>query len=90
MKRKIANAGAASAPNYPTVSDGAPIGPRGVALLRHVRSAGGGYALASNADREACGLALMAGFVRRDHVRDDIVYLTGSGQAYLDLLARAH
>jgi hypothetical protein len=88
--RKSTFAGATSCLNYPTVADGAPIGPRGVEFLRRVRRADGGYALASNADREACGRALIAGFVRRDHVKDGVVYLTGAGQAYLDMLMRAH
>jgi hypothetical protein len=90
MKNKVAHTGAASASNYPTVADGAPIGPRGIEFLRRVRRASGGHVLASNADREACVRALMAAFVRRDHVRDDVVYLTVSGQAFLDMLMRAH
>lgn len=76
--------------NHPaTVVAGGPIGARGVSFLRRVRSVGGAYRLNGDEDRDALGHALGAGFIVRDKRNSDLVYLTHSGQAYLDRLIRA-
>ncbi|MDI7864324.1 hypothetical protein MRS76_20505 [Rhizobiaceae bacterium n13] len=72
-----------------TVTDGAPIGPRGVKLLNRVRHAGGTYPLECNRDRDSAGRAIAGGFLRRDARDDTLVHITGKGLAYLDHLARA-
>ncbi|MDI7924571.1 hypothetical protein [Ferirhizobium litorale] len=72
-----------------TVTDGAPIGPRGRTLLRKVRDRGGPYTLASNGDRDSAGRVIAGGYLRRDTRDDQVVYITGKGLAYLDHLARS-
>jgi hypothetical protein len=66
------------------------IGERGNAFLRRVFLAKGPYVLADNRDRDVVGKVVAAGFVRRDYLRDNVVYLTGPGQAHLDRMMRAH
>jgi hypothetical protein len=65
-----------------------PIGPRCIAFLRRVRTAGVTYTLVSNADRSALDKALAARFVARVGRSRDDVWLTAAGAAYLDRLAR--
>jgi hypothetical protein len=68
---------------------GGPIGPRAVSFLRRVRSIGGAYRLAGDADRQALPCALRAGFIVRDRKNAEVVHLTNAGAAYLDRLMRA-
>ncbi|MGV1867195.1 MULTISPECIES: hypothetical protein [unclassified Rhizobium] len=68
--------------------DGKPVGPRGISFLRRVFLAGGTYRLSTNADRDAIGRALSAGFivsVGRHHVQ-----LTEAGEKFLHRMRSAH
>ncbi|MGO8093193.1 hypothetical protein [Rhizobium leguminosarum] len=90
MQRKIRYAGATAAPNHRTIAEGASVGPRGIALMRRALVARGPYRLDRNRDREAVEHVLVAGFVTRDRADENTVFLTESGRAFLDRLARAH
>lgn len=87
---KIRYAGATPRPNHQTISEGAAVGPRGIALMRRVKMARGAYRLDGNRDREALGRVLVAGFLTRDPKDGETVHLTETGRAYLDRLVRAH
>ena len=66
-----------------------PVGPRGVALLRRIRAAGGTYRCERNRDRDAAGRCALAGYILRDSRDDDLLHLTEAGLAHLDRLMRA-
>ncbi|AID18392.1 hypothetical protein PPF1_79 [Rhizobium phage vB_RleM_PPF1] len=86
--RKVRYAGAAAL-NHRTIAEGAPVGPRGIALMRRALMARGPYRLERNRDREALNHVLLAGFVTRDPKDEDTIFLTESGRAFLDRLIRA-
>lgn len=76
-----------NAPARPMPAD--PAGPRGVALLRRVREAGGTYKCERNRDRDAAGRCELLGYVRRDTRDEELLHLTHDGLAHLDRLMRA-
>ncbi|MFC3071506.1 hypothetical protein [Shinella pollutisoli] len=67
-----------------------PLGPRGVALLRRIRFAGGSWRCERNRDRDAAGACEMLGYVCRDRRDEELLLLTDAGAAHLDRLMRAH
>lgn len=66
------------------------IGPRGFALLRRIRAAGGTYRCERAADREVSGRCAAAGYIVVDRGDADLFMLTDAGAAFLDQLMRAH
>lgn len=66
-----------------------PVGPRGVALLRRLREAGGAYRCERNRDRDAAGRCETVGYIRRDARDEELLHLTQDGVAHLDRLMRA-
>lgn len=66
------------------------IGPRGLALLRRIRAAGGSYRCERDADREVSGRCAAAGYIVVDRGDADLVMITDAGAAFLDQLMRAH
>lgn len=66
------------------------VGPRGVALLRRIRAAGGAYRCERNADRDAAERCAVARYLHIDRRDKDLLHITDDGVAFLDSLMRAH
>jgi enoyl-CoA hydratase/carnithine racemase len=86
--RRIPYAGKPTIVSYPTIANGASLGPRGIAFLRRVALSPQPYRMALNADRMSVDRAVASGFVRRDVRDDQSVWIVGKGREFLDRLMR--
>lgn len=87
-RRRIPYAGKPTIVSYPTIANGASVGPRGIAFLRRVALSPQPYRMTLNADRMSVDRALASGFVRRDVRDDQCIWIVGKGREFLDRLMR--
>ncbi len=87
-RRRIPYAGKPTTVSYPTIANGASLGPRGIAFLRRVALSPQPYRMTLNADRMSVDRAVASGFVRRDVRDNQAVWIVGKGREFLDRLMR--